>query len=315
VTRRDGADIAAEWIRGAFGWIMIAGIAILALPIVVVAVVGFVQRTVPDSDAGGILGVGPGYPVFTPPLWLLIVPALGALALAVWTWRYPGQFMDSIFSARWDLGIVSFVGATTTLGAAVMFGAPFVGILLITAGVWVLALLTVLSRGVWDFFADAAAALRPSRDAPTSSRRRPATASTAPAPVPALRIAADGAQWQRSKQRLTLQDGDPRRLTVDVYDSATNDLGLARALVRAVDGDGEDAAPPVSTSFTGGIGTAVRTVRAIRSRHGERLTATWHWDDGERAVLMVVFDVEPDRFAAAEPALDRLASGIHIGSA
>ena len=63
--------------------------------------------------------------MFAPPFWRLWVPALGALELSIATWRYRGQFMDSIFSARWDLGIVSMFGALTTLRAAVTFGAPY----------------------------------------------------------------------------------------------------------------------------------------------------------------------------------------------
>ena len=130
-------------------------------------------------------------------------------------------------------------------------------------------------------------------------------------PSPALRITA-GEGWKRSRQRLTREDGDPRRVVVDVFDTATNEMGLTRALMRSV--DGEDAAPPRSTSFPHGPGTAVRTVRAVESAHGPRITATWHWDDGRRAVLMCAFDLEPERFAAVEADLDAVAAGIRIGT-
>ncbi len=310
MTRRRDPDVAAEWIRGAFGWIVIALVAILVIPLAIIAGIGVAQGTVPSSDAGGIFGAGPGYPVFPPPYWLLWIPALGALALSIATWRYPGQFMDSLFSARWDLGIVSFFGASTTLAASVMFGAPYLWIVLGAVVPWVLALLVVLSRGVWDAVSDAAAAFRPTRKADT---RRPREEQKDRASIPALQITADGDTWKRSRQHLTLQDGDPRKLSVDIFDSATNDLGLARALVRAI--DGEDATPPRSTPFTAGPGTAVRTVRTLAGRGTPTVTATWHWDDGKRAVLMTVFDVAPDRFAAVEAELDRLAGGIRIGSA
>jgi hypothetical protein len=312
VTRRKDADVAAEWIRGAFGWIVLALVAVLFIPVVIIAGVGFAQGTVPSADAGGIFGTGPGYPVFAPPFWLLWIPALGTLALSVATWRYRGQFMDSIFSARWDLGIVAFVGATTSLGAAVAFGAPFLGPVVATLIPWILALLVLVSRGIWDGVAEAFEVFgRRSRTGRADRGREPAPAAAA-APVPALRITADAARWQRSRQRLTLQDGDPRTLTVDVFDSATNDLGLARALVRAI--EGEDAAPSSSTAFDGGPGTAVRTIRRVSARGGERVIATWHWDDGARAVLMAAYDMEPDRFADAEGELDALARGIRIGT-
>lgn len=327
MTRHRDPEIAAEWIRGAFGWIVIALVAILVIPVAIVAGIGFAQGTIPAGDAGGIFGTGPGYPAFAPPFWLLWIPALGALALAIATWRYPGQFMDSVFSARWDLGIVSLFGALTTLGASVTFGAPYLGVVLAAVVPWTLALLIVLSRGVWDGVADAVRAFRPERsERPERSGRsgkargaRTTGRATAdgradqsrPAAIPALRITA-GDAWKRSKQRLTLVDDDPRTLTVDVFDSATNDLGLARALVRSI--DGEDAAPPVSRPFSGALGTAIRTERAVATPRGERVTATWHWDDGKRAVLMCAFDVEPDRFASAEAELDRLAADIHIGT-
>ena len=117
MTRRKDPEIAAEWIRGAFGWIVILLAAILVVPVAIIAGIGFAQGTIPSSDAGGIFGSGPGYPAFPPPFWLLWIPALGALALSVATWRFRGQFMYSIFSARWDLAIVAIFGASTTLAS------------------------------------------------------------------------------------------------------------------------------------------------------------------------------------------------------
>lgn len=310
MTRTKDPDVTAEWMRVAFGLIVIALVAILLLPVLIVAGIGFAQGTIPSSDAGGILGVAPGYPVFAPPFWLVWIPALGALALSLATWRFRGQFMDSIFSARWDLGLVSFFGATTTLGAAVTFGAPFLGIVLGAVVPWTLALLVVLSRGVWDFFAEAWVAFRPT---PKAGTGRPRAQQSERVAIPALRISSDDAIWKRSRQHLTLRDNDPRTLSVNIYDTATDGLALARALVRASMDDG--AAPPHSTSFTAGPSTAVRTVRTLTRRSTDTITATWHWDDGERAVLVVVFDVETSRFATAEAELDRLAGGIRIGSA
>ena len=171
MTRHRDPEIAAEWIRGAFGWIVITFVAILAIPVLIVAGVGFAQGTLPPGEAGGIFGTGPAYPIFTPPLWLLWIPALGALALSVATWRYPGQFMDSIFSARWDLGMISFAGALMTLGAAVAFGAPYLGFVLAAVVPWTLAFLVVLSRGVWDGVVEAVRAFWPAgSDSRGSSR-------------------------------------------------------------------------------------------------------------------------------------------------
>lgn len=313
MTRKRDAEISAEWIRAAFGWIVIALVAILVIPVAIVAGIGFARGTIPPGADGGIFGTGADYPIFSPPFWLLWIPALGALALSVATWRYRGQFMDSIFSARWDLGIISLFGALTTLGAAVTFGAPFLWPVLGAVVPWTLSLLVVLSRGAWDGIRDAVRAFGPdpahARQQKTSRARDASPAG--PTSIPALRITA-GERWKRSKQRLTLIDDDRRPLVVDVLDSATNDLGLARALVRAI--DGEDAAAPTSRPFAQGPGTAIRTVRTVAHASGPRVIATWHWDDGKRAVLMCAFDVEPDRFAMAEDELDRLAAGIRIGT-
>lgn len=311
MTRSKDPDVTAEWIRGAFGWIVIALAAILLLPVLALAAIGFAQGTIPDADAGGIFGAGPGYPAFAPPFWLLWVPALGALALSIATWRFPGQFMDSIFSARWDLGIVSFFGATTTLAASVTFGAPFLWIVLGAVVPWVLALLVVLSRGAWDAAADAVRAFRP-EPAGDAGRARRTQPEPQRASIPALRITADDPLWKRSRQHLTMRNGDTRPLAVTIYDTATDERGLTRALMRSIDGD--DAAPPRSTSFPTELGAAVRTVRTVAG-DDPTISATWHWDDGKRAVLMVVFDVEPDRFATAEAELDRLARGIRIATA
>ena len=177
---------------------------------------------------------------------------------------------------------------------------------------WLLALFVVLSRGVWDAGSEAVRAFRPARRDEGPGRKSPhAGEASGRAAVPALRITA-GEGWKRNRQRLTREDGDPRRVVVDVFDTATNERGLTRALMRSV--DGEDAAPPRSTSFPHGPGTAVRTVRAVESAHGPRITATWHWDDGRRAVLMCAFDLEPERFAAVEADLDAVAAGIRIGT-
>ena len=52
MTRHRDPEIAAEWIRGAFGWIVITFVAILAIPVLIVAGVGFAQGTLPPGEAG-----------------------------------------------------------------------------------------------------------------------------------------------------------------------------------------------------------------------------------------------------------------------
>lgn len=49
MTRHRDPEIAAEWIRGAFGWIVILLVAILVIPVGIVAGIGFAQGTIPPG--------------------------------------------------------------------------------------------------------------------------------------------------------------------------------------------------------------------------------------------------------------------------
>lgn len=116
-TRSDrAAHIAArvEW------WTAILIVALGILPIVVIAVIGLIQGTVPDSDDGGILGAGPGYPLFQPPFWLLWVPAVMMFGLSVATFPLPLQRF--LWGARLEMSTVAMVGFGTTLAASVAYG-------------------------------------------------------------------------------------------------------------------------------------------------------------------------------------------------
>ena len=67
--------------------------------------------------------------------------------------------------------MISFAGALMTLGAAVAFGAPYLGIVLAAVVPWTLAFLVVLSRGVWDGVVEAVRAFWPAgSDSRGSSR-------------------------------------------------------------------------------------------------------------------------------------------------
>jgi len=96
------------------------------LPIVVIAVVGLAQGTVPGSEDDGILGRGPGYPVFQPPFWLLWIPAAMMLGLAIATFPLPlGRFL---WGARLEMSTVAMVGFGTTLAASVAYGGEHIAL-------------------------------------------------------------------------------------------------------------------------------------------------------------------------------------------
>ena len=119
------------------------------LPIAIIIVVGFFAGTLPGEAAGGLMGVGSGYPAFNPQNWLLWLPAGAMLFLAFWT--IPSAVRGFHVSSR-----STWAGATLTmfflgLGISSAFvGAPGVageGILavLVFAVAWVLFALRALA--------------------------------------------------------------------------------------------------------------------------------------------------------------------------
>lgn len=96
------------------------------LPIVAIAVIGLAQGTVPDSADSGILGAGPGYPLFQPPFWLLWIPAVMMLSLAIATFPLPLQRF--LWGARLEMSTVAMVGFGTTLAASVAYGGEHIAL-------------------------------------------------------------------------------------------------------------------------------------------------------------------------------------------
>lgn len=132
-------------------------------PLVLIAVVGISQGTLPPD---GVLGAADGYPLFQPPFWLLWLPATAMLVLGVTTWRLPERFPQFFWGARFDMSVLSLVGAVTTFTAAVAYGAPQFTVVIWATVPWVLAVILFAIRGVLGFASDAAEALRPTRAEP-----------------------------------------------------------------------------------------------------------------------------------------------------
>ncbi|MDO8381762.1 MAG: hypothetical protein Q7T17_02080 [Microbacterium sp.] len=118
--QRTQSDRAAHIAARVEWWTAILVVALGILPIVVVAVIGLAQGTVPDSEDGGILGSGPGYPLFQPPFWLLWVPAVMMFGLSIATFPLPLQRF--LWGARLEMSTVAMVGFGTTLAASVAYG-------------------------------------------------------------------------------------------------------------------------------------------------------------------------------------------------
>lgn len=137
-----------------FFWSGMAIVAFGLLPVIVVAVIGLMQGTVPTEADGGILGFAPGYPVFQPPFLLLWLPALGMLALTVITWPFPSRFPTYFWGARYDMSVVSAVGLGVVVFAAVAFGGPQLPLVLPAAGAFLIAMIVFGVRGLIEFIRD-----------------------------------------------------------------------------------------------------------------------------------------------------------------
>jgi len=136
-----------------FFWSGMGIVAFGMLPLLAVSVIGLAQGTVPVDR--GILGAGPGYPLFQPPFWLLWLPALGMLALTVITWPFPARFPSYFWGARSDMSIISAVGLMTALTASVAFGGEQMWLVLGAGGLFLLAMVVFGVRGAIEFIRDA----------------------------------------------------------------------------------------------------------------------------------------------------------------
>lgn len=104
------------------------------VPVIVIAIIGAAQGTVPSSEEGGFFGYAEGYPAFNPQNWLLLIPALGMLFLAFYT--LPMRERSFLSGNRALLFIVS----TTAAGLAATFGSAFIGAPGVGAGGFIAAM-------------------------------------------------------------------------------------------------------------------------------------------------------------------------------
>ena len=169
-----------DW-PGYLGWTFVAAIVLTVLfgivPFIVVAVIGLGQGTIPSSDAGGIYGTGPGYPLFQPPFWLLWIPAVLTLVLSVGTIPMRSKLDSFVFSVRGDLAVFAFVGFVQTIAAAGAFGGPQAVTLLWASLVWLVAVALFAVRGLVDLVGQAfgSPARRPRRPPPPHGGCRPSS--------------------------------------------------------------------------------------------------------------------------------------------
>jgi len=114
------------------------------VPQIGIGIIGLLRG---DLPADGVLGTSAGYPLFQPPFWLLWIPALLMLASSIVSIREEKPSGFVLWPARWELSILSFVGATITGSAAVSYGAPQLMIVLWATVPWLLAIAVFAIRG------------------------------------------------------------------------------------------------------------------------------------------------------------------------
>lgn len=148
-TARTGAD---RWSAVLASWSIVLLVVFGVLPQIVVGLIGLVRGDIP---AEGVLGAGDGYPLFQPPFWLLWAPALLMLAAAVVSIREDKPTPLLLWPARWELAIVSLVGALITFGAAVSYGGPQFQIVIWAVVPWVLAIVVFGVRGAYGLAREA----------------------------------------------------------------------------------------------------------------------------------------------------------------
>ena len=93
------------------------------VPAIIIMIIGIVSGTAPAEAEGGMWGWAPGYPAFDPQSWLLFLPALAALFLAVWTIPLPLRTFPGTSRAMLAWTSLGAVPITFLIGGAFM-GAP-----------------------------------------------------------------------------------------------------------------------------------------------------------------------------------------------
>lgn len=88
------------------------------VPLVTIMLIGIFTGTTPLSADGGSYGVDPDYPAFDPQRWLLLIPALRMLFLAVWTIPFP---LHNFGVSRIIIAFYAFAGGSMTLVFSSMF--------------------------------------------------------------------------------------------------------------------------------------------------------------------------------------------------
>ncbi|MCR2785098.1 MULTISPECIES: hypothetical protein [unclassified Microbacterium] len=146
-----------------FFWTGMTIVAFGLLPIILIAVIGLIQGTLPSEADGSITGTAAGFPLFQPPFWLLWLPAVGMLALTVITWPFPARFPAYFWGARFDMSVISGLGLMTTLVAAVAYGGAQLWLVLPAAGAFLLAMIVFGVRGTIEYVRDIVELRRPTR--------------------------------------------------------------------------------------------------------------------------------------------------------
>lgn len=136
-----------RWVGQAFFWTSIAIVVLGILPIVVNAIAGLAAGTLPDD---GILGDGPGYPLFQPPFVVLWLPAIAMLVLSIATFSLP--MARWLVGARFDMSMIALIGLGTTLAAAAAYGGPNAAVVAAAALPFAAAMVVFAVRGVLGWF-------------------------------------------------------------------------------------------------------------------------------------------------------------------
>jgi hypothetical protein len=141
----------------------------LFMPPLVIMLIGLFTSTSPTEAQGGVLGFADSYPAFDPQSWLLWVPAVVMLFLALWTIplplaKFPGTSRASLINASALMTFFGLILSTAFVGAPGIDGEAVIAALVLAVAfvLFVLRALIGLFRLV----------PRSWREAPPATRKR-----------------------------------------------------------------------------------------------------------------------------------------------
>lgn len=137
--------------------VLFTGLSILGF-VVVNMIAGLLMGTWPDADAcaaGGLrngagawLCEGPGYPLFYPPFWIMLLPAVLMAISSIISIPLPSKVGARNTISRFVLWVICVVAALQTLVGAVAYGGYLNWMLVPAVWLWAIPIVLFLLRGL-----------------------------------------------------------------------------------------------------------------------------------------------------------------------